>query len=259
MAKIFITGSSDGVGALTAKALAGRGHSVYLHARNAQRAADARALCPAAQDVLVADLSSTEETKTLAGQLSALGPWDAIVHNAGTNSRQRGAGAEGGLPSLFAVNTLAPYLLTCLVRPPPRRYLFVSSEMHTAGDGSARMLGDSERLMASSYSDSKLHVVMLGNYFARWFRARGLDTDVNSCTPGWVPTKLGGFGAPGNIHDGVATYVLLALGEGAAAGKTGTYWHWSRERSPKADAASEAKQEQLVETLAKMTGVRPPE
>lgn len=83
MAKIFITGSSDGVGSLAAKALAGSGHTVYLHARNAQRAADARAACPQARDVLVGDLSSVEETKALAGQVNELGPWDAIVHNAG--------------------------------------------------------------------------------------------------------------------------------------------------------------------------------
>lgn len=252
MAKILVTGSSDGVGALAAKVLVGRGHSVYLHARNAQRASDARAACPQAQDVLIADLSSIEETKALATQLNGLGPWDAIVHNAGV---MRGS-KEG---TLFAVNTLAPYILTCLVQPPPQRYLFVSSELHTSGDGSAATLGDVDALKGCGYRDSKLHDVMLANYFSRLFRGKGFGTVCNSATPGWVPTKLGGSGAPGNINDGVDTYVLLAEGKGAAEGKTATYWHSSRQREPKAEAGDEGRQNLLIESLAKISGVSPPE
>lgn len=123
MSKVFITGSSDGLGLLSARALADRGHQVYLHARNAQRAEDARRGCPQAADCLIADLSSTTETKSLASELNENGPWDAIIHNAGI---MRG-GANG---ALFNVNTMSPYLLTCLVDPPPKRYVFLSRSVH---------------------------------------------------------------------------------------------------------------------------------
>ncbi len=66
MARFFITGSSDGLGSLTAKRLVAQGHQVVLHARNPERARDASAACPGAEAVLVADLSSIDETRTLA-------------------------------------------------------------------------------------------------------------------------------------------------------------------------------------------------
>lgn len=119
MSKIFITGSSDGLGLLSARTLADRGHKVYLHARNAQRAEDARKACPQATDCLIADLSSTTETESLASQLNEKGPFDAIVHNAGIMT-------GGGDGALFRINTLSPYLLTSLVDPPPKRYVFLS-------------------------------------------------------------------------------------------------------------------------------------
>ena len=81
--KIFITGSADGLGSLAAQALVKKGHRVTLHARNAQRAQDAEKACPGADEALVADLSSLEETKQLANELNNRGPWDAIIHNAG--------------------------------------------------------------------------------------------------------------------------------------------------------------------------------
>ncbi|RYP66272.1 hypothetical protein DL770_008831 [Monosporascus sp. CRB-9-2] len=260
MGKIFITGSAEGLGSLSAQALARRGHDVYLHARSAQRAADARAACPQARDVLVADLSSTEETKALAARLGALGPWDAVIHNAGVmRGVDRLRGPEG-LPVLFATNTLAPYLLTCLVHPPPRRHVFLSSGIHYSGDAAPATLRDPDSLRSCGYSDSKLHNVLLANWFARSFKRRGLgDVTCNSMDPGWVPTKMGGAGASGDIKAAVDTYVLLAEGAGAAEGQTGKYWVSSQERSPKVEANDEKTQDQLIESLAKISGVKPPE
>ncbi|RYO91392.1 hypothetical protein DL766_001357 [Monosporascus sp. MC13-8B] len=258
MGKIFITGSAEGLGSLSAQALARRGHDVYLHARSAQRAADARAACPQARDVLVADLSSTEETKALAARLSALGPWDAVVHNAGVMHGADGLRGPGGLPVLFATNTLAPYLLTCLVQPPPRRHVFLSSSLHYSGDAAAA--GDPDRLRSCGYSDSKLQDILLANWFARRFRRMGLgDVTCNSMDPGWVPTKMGGAGATGDIKAAVDTYVLLAEGAAAVEGQTGKYWVSSKEHSPKAEANDEETQDQLIESLAKISGVKPPE
>src|SRR5687767_7182421 len=124
MARIFITGSADGLGQLTAKLLVDQGHQVVLHARNAERGRDALRKVKGAEDVLVGDLSSMVEAKKLADEVNALGSFDAVIHNAGVYR----------VPSklIFAVNTLAPYILTCLIQK-PRRLIYLSSGMHLSG------------------------------------------------------------------------------------------------------------------------------
>lgn len=254
MAKIFITGSSDGLGLLSAQALAKRGHAVYLHARNDSRAQDARRGCPEAQDVLVANLASVDETKRLAAQLNETGPWDAIVHNAGIMNSRTNAGAAGGKKNdMFTVNTLAPYILTCLVQPPPKRYVFLSSIMHQGGDPSLK------EIEKSGYSDTKLHNVMLAKWFTR--HLNGGQVECTSMDPGWVPTKMGGAGATDDIEKSVATYVLLAEGTGAEVkeAETGTYWRDSMVKAPMAAAEDEATQDKLVGFLKGISGVSPPE
>ncbi|KAI2463338.1 NAD(P)-binding protein [Annulohypoxylon bovei var. microspora] len=260
MARIFITGSSDGLGLRSAQALVKRGHDVYLHARNSQRAQDARAACPEAKDVFVADLSSTEETKSLAAQLNETGPWDAVVHNAGLMRGVADLKGKEGLPALFAVNTLAPYILSSLIDPPPKRNVFISSGMHHGGDTSLR------DIQQAGYSDSKLHNVLLAFWFARRFGDRGILS--NAINPGWVPTKMGGWNAPDNIDAAIDTYVLLAEGSGAAEGKTGGFWYQSharttkgpdREKTYEKSLDDEARQNKLVETLARISGVKPPQ
>ncbi|KAI0384855.1 NAD(P)-binding protein [Hypomontagnella monticulosa] len=254
MARIFITGSADGLGLLSAQALAKRGHDVYLHARNSQRAQDARAACPAAKDVFIADLSSTEETKSLAAQLNQAGPWDAIVHNAGVMHGVSHLKGKEGLPMIFAINTMAPYIVASLVDPPPKRHVFVSSHLHQSGDPSLR------NIQQCSYGDSKLHDVLLAFYFARRLANKGVKSNV--LNPGWVPTKLGGGNAPEDIDAAVDTYVMLAEGSGAAEGKTGTYWYQRRERSSKGSgyksaADDEARQDQLIQALGEISGIKP--
>jgi NAD(P)-dependent dehydrogenase (short-subunit alcohol dehydrogenase family) len=253
MARIFITGSSDGLGLLSAQALAKRGHMVYLHARNPTRAEDARRACPQATDCFVADLASTDETKSLAAQLNQNGPWDAIIHNAGIMRPPPRApsAANNDFPALFAVNTMAPYLLTCLVDPPAKRYVFLSSSMHQGGDASLK------NIEQCGYSDSKLHNIMLAGWFAK--RWRGRHVVCNSLDPGWVPTKMGGSGASDDIGAAVDTYMMLAEGSGAASDQTGKYWYHSRERSCKVAAGELERQDKLVELLRDISGVRAPE
>jgi short-subunit dehydrogenase len=117
MARIFITGSTDGLGQLTAESLINRGHQVVLHARNEHRLRDAQKSIPDAEAIVKGDLSSIEETKSLAEAVNALGDFDAVIHNAGV---YRASGKE-----IFAVNTLAPYILTCLIKNRNALYILV--------------------------------------------------------------------------------------------------------------------------------------
>lgn len=252
MARIFITGSSDGIGARTAQRLVSQGHSVVLHARNAQRATDASSAVPGAAGVLVADLTSVKETLQLASEAdSKYGPFDAVVHNAGLYTGMEKVPGKDGLPSLFHVNVLAPYVLTAAMKR-PKRLVFVSSGMHQTGRPG---LGKGDRLVDAGYSDTKLHNIMLANAFAR----RWKDVQSNSLDPGWVPTKMGGAGATDDIEAAVDTYVMAALGQGDAAGKTGRYFRDSREKATSSDATDTGLQDRLLRELEKISGVALPE
>ncbi|KAF3768080.1 NAD(P)-binding protein [Cryphonectria parasitica EP155] len=242
MARIFITGSSDGLGALTAKRLIAQGHQVVLHARNTQRATDAQAACPGAHACLISDLRTMEGIKALAAEADRHGPYDCVVHNAGV------CGAARSARELFTVNTLAPYVLTCLMAR-PRRLVYVSSELHRSGQ--ARL----DALEKSAYGDTKLHAVMLAKGVAR----RWAEVESNAVTPGWVPTKLGGFGAPGDIEAGVEGFVMLALGEGNAKGVTGTYFQQSKMATCSEAGDDEGLQDGLLRKCAEMSGVDVPQ
>lgn len=246
MARIFITGSSDGIGSRAAKALVQRGHNVTLHARNAQRAEDAKSACPGAEDCLIADLSSTSAVESLAEQLNSKGPWDAIIHNAGVMRISANSKGPEGLPTLFATNTLAPYMLSCLVKP-PKNLVFLSSQLHQGGDASLKDLKN------AGYSDSKLHNTMMAFWFAK--QKAYAETRVSSLDPGWVKTKMGGSGASDDIDLSVADYVALAEGGLAEAGK-GTHWYHGRERSSHKGASDEGSQEKLIGELMEISGVK---
>jgi NAD(P)-dependent dehydrogenase (short-subunit alcohol dehydrogenase family) len=130
MARIFVTGSADGLGKMAAELLIEQGHQVVLHARSAARADETRKKVVGAEDVVVGDLSSILETKSVADQVNKLGRFDAVIHNAGIGYREaKLEKTADGLPQLFAVNTLGPYLLTALITM-PKRLVYLSSGVH---------------------------------------------------------------------------------------------------------------------------------
>lgn len=134
MARVFITGSADGLGQMAARLLVQQGHSVVLHSRNASRGREALYAVPQAQGVVTGDLSSIAQTRGVTDQVNAFGSFDAVIHNAGIGYREpRRIATEDGLPHVFAVNTLAPYILTALIER-PRRLVYLSSGMHQSGD-----------------------------------------------------------------------------------------------------------------------------
>ena len=109
MARIFITGSADGLGLMAAELLAGQGHAVVLHARSEARADEARSALPRAEAVLVGDVSTVAAMRSVADQANALGRFDAVIHNVGIGYREpRRVATEDGLSQLWAVNVLAP-------------------------------------------------------------------------------------------------------------------------------------------------------
>src|SRR6202020_106773 len=134
MARVFITGSSDGLGRMAAQLLIEQGHKVVLHARSQQRGEEALSAVAGAETVVVGDLTSIKQTRNVAEQVNKLGSFDAVIHNAGIGYREpQRIATEDGLPHVFAVNTLAPYILTALIHP-PKRLVYLSSGLHRSGD-----------------------------------------------------------------------------------------------------------------------------
>ena len=82
MSRIFITGSSDGLGLMAAQLLVEQGHSVVLHARNLQRAEATRRRLPGAEAIVKGDLASLQQMRSVAEEVNTLGTFDAIIHNA---------------------------------------------------------------------------------------------------------------------------------------------------------------------------------
>ena len=254
MARIFITGSSDGLGSLAAQRLVKNGHKVVLHARNAQRARDATAACPGAENVLIADLSNIQEMKKLAADANNLGTFDAVIHNAGLFRGPAQITADG-FPSLFAVNTLAPYVLTALMSR-PKKLVFLSSGLHSGGDASLKDFGWKQRgekgwSSSQGYGDSKMHNVMFANAIAR----RWKDVQATSMDPGWQPTKMGGSSATGDLQKSVDTYCMLAT-EDVQSGK---YFKPGRiEAKPSSFCGEEKTQDKLLQLCEELTGVKLP-
>lgn len=256
MARIVITGSTEGLGLAAARQLLSQGHRVVLHARNKDRAAAIADDRAKGADVVVGDLGSAEDVKGIAAQLNALGRMDAIIHNAGVYSvRERGATPEGHATT-FAINTLAPFILTALIER-PGRLVFLSSGLHRGGEGSLRDLDWNERSWdtGKAYAESKLQVVALAFALAR----RWPGSSSNAVDPGWVRTRMGGASAPVDLDTGAATQSWLAASEDTEAKTTGRYWHHKRVQAPAAEASDPAFQDRLIERLAAITGVALPD
>lgn len=214
MARILITGSSGGLGLLAGQSLIDKGHDVVLHARTADRD-------PGIADVVVGDFSSMADVVSVAGQADRLGPYDAVIHNvaAGYQEPRRLVTADG-FAHVFAVNVLAPYLLTATMAR-PARLVYLSSGMHLGVSPDLSDLNWERRRWhgSNAYAESKFWDVVLAFALAR----RWPDVPVNAVDPGWVATRMGGPGAPDDLTQGHVTQVRLALGE--IPGTGGYYYH----------------------------------
>jgi NAD(P)-dependent dehydrogenase (short-subunit alcohol dehydrogenase family) len=255
MARVFITGSSDGLGLMVGQVLADQGHRVVLHARNDARAADAKKAAPKAEAVVVGDFASIAATKDLAGQVNALGSFDAIIHNAAVGYREGHRTTNDDLPHVFAINTLAPYVLTALIER-PERLVYLSSGMHERANAHLDDILWRKRSWdgSSAYAESKLHDVMLAFAVARLWP--GVLS--NAMTPGWVPTKMGGAGAPDDISQAHLTQAWLATTDETAARTTGGYFYHLKRREPNPEARDVALQDRLIDICQEISGVALP-
>src|SRR5215475_12077355 len=252
MARVLITGSADGLGRIAARQLVASGHDVALHARDKERARHATESVPGAPVALVGDLSSIVETRAVAEQANSAGPFDAVIHNAGVGYRGPRVETVDGLEHIFAINVLAPYLLTALIER-PQRLIYLSSGMSRDGDPDLTDLQWRRRRWngAQAYSDSKLFDVTLAFAIARlWPKSLS-----NAVDPGWVATKMGGPGAPDDINQGAETQVWLAVSDDPQATVSGRYFYHKRLRDAHPAASDVAVQNGLLRACEQLTGV----
>ncbi|MDU7198463.1 MULTISPECIES: SDR family NAD(P)-dependent oxidoreductase [Enterobacteriaceae] len=256
MSRIFISGSSTGLGLMTAELLVQQGHDVVLHARNISRAEDARRALPQAEAVVVGDLETIAGAKETASRVNDLGHFDAVIHNAAVGYREACRVTRDGLPHVFAINTLSAYILTALIAR-PQRLVYLSSGMHHHVGSSLDDILWRKRPWngAEAYAESKLHDAMLAFAVAR--RWRGVH--VNSLEPGWVPTKMGGPGAPDDMNQAHLTQAWLAASDDPQAKVTGKYFYHLKRMTANPQAHDVALQDRLLHICAELSGVMLPE
>jgi NAD(P)-dependent dehydrogenase (short-subunit alcohol dehydrogenase family) len=238
VSRILVTGSADGLGRLAAESLTTAGHHVVVHARNQQRAASLRPMAGRRGQVVIGDLTDRDAVRRIAAELNDAEPLDAVIHNAGVWSG----------PAVMPVNIIAPYLLTALL-PAPRRLVYLSSGSHYGGRPSTANV-DWHGRRAGSYADSKLFVTTLAAAVAR-LRPPVLS---NAVDPGWVPTRMGGTGAPDDLDLGHETQEWLAASDDPQALTSGGYWYHRERQRPHHAVNDQAFQDDLLQTLAEETG-----
>jgi retinol dehydrogenase 12 len=269
-----VTGATSGIGRATAAALAGLGAAVVLVGRDRGRAeATAAALAGAgpAPRIEIADLSSMDQVRALAGRLRALDRIDVLVNNAGLVAGRRRTTADG-LDEVFAVNHLAPFLLTNLLLPSltsaQARVITVTSDAHAA----ARLDLDDLQLERGwdswrAYANSKLANILFTRELAR--RLEGTGATANCAHPGVVRS---GFGREARLplrigltiarpfllspRRGARTIVYLASSP-AVADATGGYYVKGRRREPSAAARDDATARRLWQLSEELTGLTP--
>lgn len=239
VSRILVTGSADGLGRAAADELLSAGHDVVVHARNEERAAGVQDLVGRGADIVLGDFTDRDSVRRIATELGDAAPLDAVIHNAGVWSG----------PAVMPVNIIAPYLLTSLLHG-PRRLIYLSSGSHYQGrpllDGT-----DWRGHRPGSYADSKLFVTTVAAAVARLRPG----TVSNAVDPGWVPTRMGGPGAPDDLELGHRTQTWLATSDAVQALSSGGYWYHQQRQQPHASVYDEEFQDRLLHTLGEETGV----
>lgn len=256
MARVFITGSSEGLGLMAGQLLVEQHHQVVLHARNRARADDARRALPQAETVVVGDVSTMAVARNVADRVNELGQFDAVIHNVGVGYREPRIETEDGLPHVFAINVMAPYVMTALIAR-PKRLVYLSSGMHHGASARFDDLLWRKRPWngAEAYAETKLYDTMLAFAIAR----RWPDVFSNAVEPGWVPTRMGGPSAPDDMDKAHRTQVWLATSDDAHAEVSGRYFFHLRRRAANPEAEHPELQKRLIARCQELSGIMLPE
>jgi retinol dehydrogenase 12 len=271
-----VTGATSGIGKAAATALARMGATVVMVGRDRGRteaaAAQIAAVSASPPRAEIADLSSLEQVRGLAGRLAGLERIDVLINNAGLVLGRRRITPDG-LEHVFALNHLAPFLLTNLLLPKltesaPARVVTVTSDAHSAAhldlrDPNLEHGWESWR----SYANSKLANILFTRELAR--RLDGTAVTANCAHPGVVRTGFGRESRPLlklgitiarpfmlSPERGADTIVYLASSPDVA-GQTGGYYVKRRRREPSAAARDDTLARELWELSEKMTGLAP--
>lgn len=225
--RVFITGSTSGIGLVAAKMLIAQGHRVVAHARNPKRADDVRQELAGVEAIVIGDLGDMQQVQNMAKQLNQMGRFDAVIQNAGIYSRASRTPVAGDIPLIFMVNTLAPYVLTAMMER-PERIIFVSSSYHQGADIDIDDITWKQRPWSGyeAYATSKFYDALLANTLARYWP----DHYINSIRPGWVPTHMGGAGAPDDLEAGAFTQSFLAVSDEPSALVSSRFFFHMREQ-----------------------------
>jgi len=257
MSRVFITGSSEGLGLMAGQLLHAQGHHVVLHARNAVRADTARRGLPQAEAIVLGDVATLRGMHEVARQANDLGRFDAVIHNVGIGyQEQRRTETEDSLPHVFAINVLAPYVLTALLQR-PARLVYLSSGMHLGASVHLEDPAWRERRWngSTAYAESKLYDLMLAFAVAR----RWPQVLSNAVHPGWVATRMGGAGATDVLDEGHRTQAWLAASDDPAALVSGQYFYHQRPADPNPQARRTDLQEGLIAALTGFSGITLPQ
>jgi NAD(P)-dependent dehydrogenase (short-subunit alcohol dehydrogenase family) len=262
---IVITGATDGLGKALASELAPGAGRLILHGRNEEKGqALIEELRPRTTGELEwrrADLSSLDQVRDLADQLLEEDRIDVLVNNAGIGTAGGREESAEGYELTFAVNYLAPFLLTrrllpLIERSAPSRIVNVSSAGQAPIDFDDIML---ERNYSGfqAYSQSKLALVMLTFDLAEELEGTGVTA--NCLHPGtYLPTNMvrrAGVEPVTPLEDGVeATLRLVASPE--LDGVNGHYFDGTSESAPHPQAEDPEARQRLRELSAELTGIQ---
>jgi len=211
---VVITGASSGIGLETAKRLASQGAEIVMVVRDEVRSAQARTQIAKVATgkppvLLLADLSVQDQIRHVADEIRGrYGRIDVLINNAGNafNTRQESA---DGFELTWAINHLAPFLLTDLLLPlltaaPAGRIVNLTTEVYSHKLDLDNLQGEHKYSFMSAYRASKLGTVLFTTELSR--RIKGSGVTAVSISPGPTKTNFGGGGPSGPI--GVVTSVL---------------------------------------------------
>ena len=239
MKRVLITGSTDGVGRSTAEALIDDGHHVVAHARTTARLSAVQHLIDRGAETIVGDLGELDEVRDLVEQANSLGPFDAVIHNAGVF---RGA--------VLPVNVTAPYLMTAGIER-PGRLIYLSSSMHRGGRpdlSGVDWAGNRDDPLVLGleavrhHPDGRRRTDPAGRHGARGRPRLGAHPDGRSRRE---RQPRAGARHPGLARDHADPEALVS----------GRYWHHQRTEETHPAVHDEGFQDELLSSLSEQTGV----